>query len=147
MSFSYKYPHPAVTVDAIVFAFSGEGKEVLLIQRKHPPFQGQWAFPGGFLDSNETLEQAIRRELQEETGLVLDSLKQFKTFSDLERDTRGRTISTVFVSVIDKKMAVKASDDALSAKWFPLSNLPILAFDHKEILREAVEWCNIEKNR
>ncbi len=138
MSFSYKYPHPAVTVDAIVFAFSGESKEVLLIQRKHPPFQGQWAFPGGFLDSDETLEQAIRRELQEETGLILDSLEQFKTFSDLERDTRGRTISTVFVSVVDKKMTVKASDDALSAQWFPLSNLPVLAFDHSQILQEVI---------
>ncbi len=93
MSFSYKYPRPAVTVDAIVFAFIGEKKEVLLIQRKNPPFKGLWALPGGFVDMNETLEEAVKRELQEETGIQIENLQQFKAYSRVDRDPRERAIS------------------------------------------------------
>lgn len=137
--FSYKYPRPAVTVDAIVFSLKPTTK-ILLIQRKNPPFQNQWALPGGFLDMDETVEQAVKRELQEETGLVLDNLEQFKVFSAVNRDPRGRTLSVVFVAKIEtENQLITANDDAKSVKWFDINNLPNLAFDHQIIINETIE--------
>ncbi len=140
MSYNYKYPRPAVTVD-IILATDETEVQVLLIERKKPPFKGQWAFPGGFLDPDETLENAAKRELKEETGLDINNLKQFKTYSDPERDPRGRTISTVFYAKIHPsgKVMAKAGDDAAKTRWFSLKNLPNLAFDHRQIIEEAIE--------
>lgn len=138
MSFCYKYPRPAVTVDAVVFALIPT-TQVLLIQRKNPPFQDCWAFPGGFVDENETVEEAVYRELEEETGLQVKSLEQFKTFSAVGRDPRGRTISVAFVAKLAvEPLPLVAQDDAVAAQWFPIDKLPNLAFDHNAILKEAI---------
>ncbi len=136
MSYTYKYPRPAVTVDIMLFD-RGAPQKLLLIQRKNPPFQGQWAFPGGFVDPDETLEIAAQRELKEETGVSVKHLEQFKTFSEPDRDPRGRTISTIFFAAIDQKIPVSANDDAAKADWFDLNKLPPLAFDHEKIVQEA----------
>ncbi len=125
-------------MDAIVFAFVEGKREVLLIQRKNPPFKGLWAFPGGFVDMNETLEEAVKRELEEETSLQLENLQQFKAYSRVDRDPRGRAISVAFVAKLTQKPSVKANDDAVEAGWFSLNNLPNLAFDHNQILQEVI---------
>ena len=103
MSFTYKYPRPALTVDSLIFFKDNSDIKILLIQRGNPPFENSWAFPGGFVDMNETLEQAAARELAEETGLTKIELKQFKAFSTLGRDPRGHTVSMVFKGVIKIK--------------------------------------------
>jgi 8-oxo-dGTP diphosphatase len=104
---------------------------VLLIERKRPPFEGMWALPGGFLEMNETLEETALRELQEETGITGIELKQFHTFSKVNRDPRHRTITTVYIGYAHEKTATpKAGDDAAKAEWFALDQLPPLAFDH-----------------
>ena len=134
----YDYWRPAVTVDNVVYSFDGIHLQVLLIRRKNEPYRNQWAFPGGFLDENETLEEAAQRELKEETGLVSHHFTQIGTFSKLNRDPRGRTISTVFASVIRQSEAqLAAGDDAQEARWFAVNELPVLAFDHEEIFRKA----------
>ena len=135
MSVTYKYPRPALTVDAIVFRKTSK-TEVLLIQRGNEPFKNLWAFPGGFVDMDETVEQAAVRELFEETGIKGIELKQFYTFSAINRDPRHRTVSVVFVGFTEKNIEPKAGDDAKNAKWFELDNLPELAFDHAEILEK-----------
>ncbi len=137
MSFCYKYPRPAITVDAVVFAEKPEPM-VLLIQRKNPPFQGQWAFPGGFVDMSETVEDAVKRELFEETNLLVENLQQFKTYSRVDRDPRGRAISVVFTAKLKEVKEVIAQDDAVAVKWFSIQELPPLAFDHNEILNEVL---------
>lgn len=131
--YSYHYPRPSVTVDVILVS---KNNSVLLIQRGGEPFKGQWAIPGGFIDMDESLEDACRRELEEETGLNAGKLKQFKTYGDVGRDPRGRTISVVYYSFQDEESIPKAGDDASHAQWFPLTNLPDLAFDHELILGE-----------
>ncbi|SMO78654.1 8-oxo-dGTP diphosphatase [Saccharicrinis carchari] len=135
MSFSYQYPRPAVTVD-IVLVTTDDPAKILLIQRKHPPFEGEWALPGGFLDMDEDLHTAALRELQEETGIENLALNQFKTFGAVDRDPRGRTISVVFYAFIPRCKETLAGDDASKAEWFELSKLPQLAFDHNNILNE-----------
>lgn len=141
----YEYPHPAVTVDAVVFRKTGEVWEVLLIKRKNAPFEEYWALPGGFIDEKETLEQAVERELYEETSLRGVKLQQLKAFSNPDRDPRGRTIGIAFVGILkNPDIKVCANDDAREAQWFPLDNLPQLAFDHAEIMDCAIEW--LEKN-
>ena len=143
MAFTYTYPRPALTVDALVFRRSNEEREVLLIQRDRPPFEGGWALPGGFVDMDETLEQAVCRELEEETALQNIVLNQLHTFSSIDRDPRGRTISVVFWGVYDKEQPLSAGDDARQAAWFPLNKLPVLAFDHLEVVQMAVKiWEN-----
>ena len=143
MAYTYKYPMIYLTVDIIVFDFSAQEKKVLLIQRDKPPFEGHWAFPGGFVDINETVEAAAARELAEETGLKYISLKQFHVFSSINRDPRCRTVSVVFYGFIDKSNnKVKAGDDARNARWFSISNLPKLAFDHSIILENIITNLN-----
>ncbi|MBE0663389.1 MAG: NUDIX hydrolase [Bacteroidales bacterium] len=133
---TYKFPRPAVTVDIIVFRNSMS--EVLLIKRLHPPFEGKWALPGGFMDMDETLEEAAVRELEEETGLKGIVLSQLHAFSALDRDPRHRTVSVAFYGVLENDRAsVKAGSDAKEAEWFKLNTLPPLAFDHEEILEIA----------
>ncbi|MEJ2594704.1 MAG: NUDIX hydrolase [bacterium] len=139
MAYSYTYPRASLTVDAAVFKKTGQQLEILLIQRKHDPYQGKWALPGGFMDMDETLEQAVHRELEEETGLKSISLEQLHAFSTLDRDPRGRTVSVVFWSLLEDDSALKPGDDARDASWFSMSNLPALAFDHQEIIQMAFE--------
>lgn len=137
MEYSYKYPRPAVTADCVVITNEPQPK-VLLIQRGNPPFKGSWAFPGGFLDMDETLEQCAIRELQEETGLVLKECHQIGTYSGVTRDPRGRTITTAFLFIIDAPAEVKGQDDAAAAQWFPITEIPHLAFDHYDIFKDAI---------
>ncbi len=140
MPYSYDHPRPALTVDAIVFRRINESFEVLLIHRKYDPFQGMWALPGGFVDMDETCEQAIERELEEETSLRLKGLKQLHTFSALDRDPRGRTVSVIFYGIVDAACSdVSGGDDAEQAKWFQVNKLPELAFDHLEAINLAIK--------
>lgn len=132
--YTYAYPRPALTVDAIVVAGEPGNYWLLLIERKKEPFIGQWALPGGFVDIDESLEQACLRELNEETGLELATMEQFRVFDAIGRDPRHRTISVVFYAFISEKNAVTGSDDAERAEWFSLDKLPPLAFDHSEII-------------
>jgi 8-oxo-dGTP diphosphatase len=138
MAYTYEYPRPAVTVDCLVIRTTGNEKEILLIRRGNDPFCGKWALPGGFIGMDETLVQAAQRELREETGLEVSGLEQFRTFDKVDRDPRHRTISTVFIGRPEQGTNnVTAGSDAGEAKWFPLTSLPELAFDHNEIVRMA----------
>lgn len=136
MSYTYKYPRPAVTADCIVITNDATPK-VLLIQRANEPFKGCWAFPGGFMDMDETTEQCAIRELKEETGLDVTDIKQIGCYSKVDRDPRGRTITVAYLAIIDEPKKVTGLDDAAKAEWFPLSALPPLSFDHEEILNDA----------
>lgn len=136
--YSYKHPRPMVTTDIVVLRAGDAGPEVLLVQRANPPFQGQWALPGGFVDEDEGLEDAARRELQEETGLTGLALAQLCAVGTPGRDPRGHTISVVYVAACPHaKSAAAAGDDAAATRWFPLARLPELAFDHAEILEQV----------
>mgnify|MGYP002639432816 FL=1 len=139
MEYTYKYPRPAVTVDIIIIKTPCEDPEMLLIQRLNPPYKDQWALPGGFVDMDETCEEAAHRELMEETGLDNIILQQFKTYSGVNRDPRGRTISIVYSGIARNDVTPKAGDDAKSTRWFKFSNLPDLAFDHDKIISEFRE--------
>lgn len=134
--YSYKYPRAAVTTDALVFVKEGKEIFVLLVERGNEPFKNKWALPGGFIEMDEILETACKRELQEETGLVVDKMTQFKTYDAVDRDPRHRTISVIYYAELDKKEQVKGGDDAARAAWFTVSDLPELAFDHLQILQE-----------
>jgi 8-oxo-dGTP diphosphatase len=142
MEYTYKYPRPAVTADCVVISKESEPK-VLLIQRGNEPYKGCWAFPGGFMDMDETTEQCAIRELEEETGLKVSSLQQIGAYSKVDRDPRGRTVTVAYLARVDAPVTVIAQDDAAQAKWFPLSALPPLAFDHEEIMRDAVLLAKI----
>ena len=131
--YSYTYPRPAVTVDAILIS---PQHLVLLIERGREPFKGKWAIPGGFIEMDEELDIACRRELEEETGLRVGELKQFRAYGGVNRDPRHRTISVLFYAFTDDELAACAGDDAANAKWFPFDQLPELAFDHQLILGE-----------
>ena len=131
-----------VAVDAIVFGYSKqEGVSILLIQRKYPPFKNAWAIPGGFILPDETLEEAVRRELREETGIEVNYLEQLYTFGAPQRDPRQRVISIAYVALVKSSQfqQLKASTDAENAQWYNFRELPPLAFDHKEILDAAIE--------
>lgn len=160
---TYRYPRPSVTVDTVIFAADPsppkEGKEdndegvcLLLIKRKNPPFEGQHALPGGFVDQDEDLEVAAVRELVEETGLKDVGLAQIGTFGTPGRDPRGWVVTVAYVAFCllskeQREAAVQAGDDAAEAGWFPVAALPPLAFDHAEIIAEA--WrrvlCEVDK--
>ena len=136
--YCYRYPHPAVTTDCVIFGFDGERLQVLLIERGIEPYKGKWAFPGGFLKMDETAEEGARRELKEETGLDGAYMEQVHTFSAPERDPRERVITIAYYALV-KIQEVKGGDDAASARWFPLDDIPSLAFDHDYILRMATQ--------
>ena len=136
MEYTYKYPRPAVTADCVVITKEAEPK-VLLIQRGADPFKGCWAFPGGFMNMDETTEQCAIRELEEETGLKVSTVRQIGAYSKVDRDPRGRTITVAYLAIIDKPAQVTGQDDAAKAEWFPLSALPELAFDHADIMADA----------
>lgn len=140
-TYKYKYPRPALTTDCVVLRLFREDLKVLLIQRKNSPFKGCWAFPGGFVEENETVEQCALRELEEETLLSNLELYQFHTFSAPQRDPRGWTVTVAFFSCVHRDLEQEAvgNDDAAHAMWFSLNALPKLAFDHQKILEKALE--------
>ena len=135
--YTYKYPHPAVTTDCVIFGFDGTKLQVLLIERGNDPYKGQWAFPGGFVNMDESCEEGALRELQEETGLTGAYIEQFHTFSDPHRDPRERVITVAYYALV-KKQAVEGGDDAAKAEWFALDRVPQLAFDHDKMLSKAM---------
>ena len=137
MEYTYKYPRPAVTADCVVITREAE-PQVLLIQRGNQPFKGCWAFPGGFMNMDETTEQCAIRELEEETGLFVSELQQIGAYSKVDRDPRGRTVTVAYLVRVDVPVVVTGQDDAAKAEWFPLSALPPLAFDHEDILCDAL---------
>lgn len=137
MSHCYEYPRPSLTVDVVILSNEPEPR-VLLIQRKADPFAGRWALPGGFVNEQEPLDQAARRELQEETGVKVAALEQLHTFGDPGRDPRGWTVSVAYLTRLDPgSVNPQAADDAADVRWFPLHQLPQLAFDHEQILQRA----------
>lgn len=147
-SFTYKHPHPAVTADCVVFAIDNKSLNILLIKRNLEPFKGGWALPGGFIHMEETAEEGALRELKEETGVEDIYLEQFHTFTAVDRDPRvdeisglpERVMTIAFMAFIRQDdYSVMAGDDAANAQWFPVNNLPTLAFDHKEIIYKALD--------
>jgi len=136
--YCYRYPHPAVTTDCVVFGFDGVKLNVLLIERGNEPFRGSWAFPGGFLNIDEDAPDGARRELLEETGLTATHISQLGAFTAVDRDPRERVISVAYFTLM-RVVPVEGGDDAARAQWFPLNRTPQLAFDHQEILDQARE--------
>ncbi len=141
--YTYDYPHPAVTVDIVIFDVTQAGIEVLLIKRGGEPYKGMWALPGGFMDIHEDALHAAERELREETSLDGIELKQIGAFTAPFRDPRERVVSIAYAALVNKaEVKPKAGDDAAEAQWFSIRELPALAFDHSKILRVAMyEVC------
>ncbi|MBN1911915.1 MAG: NUDIX hydrolase [Pirellulales bacterium] len=140
MSHEYEFPRAALTVDCVVFGLDDEDLKVLLIERDLPPFEGRWALPGGFVRLDETLDDAARRELCEETGLERVYLEQLYTFGDLDRDPRERVVTVAYYALVRlSDHRVQAATDARQAAWFAIDDLPRLAFDHERILAMAHE--------
>lgn len=135
----------SVTTDSVIFFTKDGDTKVLLVKRKKDPFKGMWALPGGFLEEEEPLETGAKRELEEETGLKVEKLKQLKAFGTPGRDPRGRTISIVFYGETGSAESVKGNDDAEEARWFSIKDLPQLAFDHSEIMQVAITEFHSEK--
>jgi 8-oxo-dGTP diphosphatase len=135
--FSYDYPRPALTVDIAIVTREVRPR-VLLIQRKNDPFAGSWALPGGFVEENESLGDAARRELKEETGIGVAAIEQLYTTGDPGRDPRGWTVSVAYLAQVDPSLLKpEAADDAGAVAWYPLDELPNLAFDHAMLLVRA----------
>ena len=128
-----------LTVDTVIFTIQTRALHVLLVKRGIPPFQGRWAIPGGFVHSNEPLNEAALRELREETGVKDVYLEQLYSFGDPGRDPRGRTVTIAYFALISReKVKLQAGTDAVEARWFPMEDLPPLAFDHGAILDYAL---------
>lgn len=135
--YCYKYPHPAVTTDCVIFGFDREELNVLLVKRGGEPYLGWWAFPGGFVKIDESAEEGALRELKEETQLSTSYMEQLHTYSAPDRDSRERVITIAYLALV-KISEVKGGDDAAEAQWFPIDKVPHLAFDHDVILRDAL---------
>jgi 8-oxo-dGTP diphosphatase len=136
----HDYPHPALTADVVLFAV-GEGTlQILLIQRDNPPFEGDWAFPGGFVNVGEAPRDAARRELEEETHIQDVVLEQLRVFGDPGRDPRGHVVTIAYLGVIrsDPPRRARAGSDAAQARWWSVDELPPLAFDHADVLACAL---------
>lgn len=144
--YTYNWPRPMVTVDAVVFTMSEGRTQVLLVNRGKEPYKGKWAVPGGFIEIDEELEDAVARELAEETGLTGVQLEQMRTFGKCGRDPRGRQISIAFTGIATEGQdSIHAGDDAAKAKWFDINKLPEnLAFDHNEMIKCGIE--NLKQN-
>lgn len=129
-----------LSVDAVVFGYEEGNISVLLIKRKYDPFKGQWAIPGGFVVNKESLEDAVERELFEETGIKINYLEQLYTFGKPDRDPRGRVVSVAYFGLVrPDAFKINASTDAEQVQWFNINDLPNLSFDHKIILNKAIE--------
>jgi len=140
MKHTYQYPRAALTVDCVVFGFEESDLQVLLIRRAIPPFKDRWALPGGFVRVEETLDDAARRELVEETGLKDVFLEQLYTFGAVDRDPRERVVSVAYYALVRPgDHTTAASTDAAEARWFPIQDIPALAFDHATILTAALK--------
>ena len=140
MSYTYEYPHPAVTVDVVVFTIHDNDLKVLLIQRAGEPFEGMWALPGGFVGMRESLRRAAWRELKEETGVSAAFLEQLGAFGHPDRDPRERVITVAYYALVPfDRLKIHAASDARDARLFSITDLPELAFDHPKILRRARE--------
>ena len=140
MASTYQFARPALTVDVVVFALDEEDLQVMLIERDLEPFAGQQALPGGFVRDDETLEEAARRELHEETGLNDIFLEQLYTFGDLDRDRRERVVTVAYYALVNLQgNEVRASTDARDAAWFSVHDLPELQYDHEQIVQVAHE--------
>lgn len=136
--YTYKYPHPAVTTDSVIFGFDGSSINILLIERGLEPYKGSWALPGGFLRMDETVEEGAKRELCEETNIKDVYLEQFHVFSGVNRAPRERVLTVAFFALVSKNdFKVLAGDDANKAQWHEWNHLPPLAFDHAEIISMA----------
>jgi 8-oxo-dGTP diphosphatase len=139
MKYTYEYPRPALTVDCVVFGFDEGDLKVLLVRRNVEPNRGKWALPGGFVQMDESLDDAARRELQEETGIEKLYLEQLYTYGEVDRDPRGRVVTVAYYALV--KLAahgVRAATDAASAAWFSVAEVTKLAFDHDRILEMAL---------
>lgn len=136
--YTYPFPRPSVTTDCVIFGYDGKDLKLLLVERGIPPFKGMWALPGGYLQMDEDAIDGAKRELFEETGLREAYIEQFRTFSAVDRDPRGRVITIAHLALV-RISEVKGGDDAAKAQWFPLKDVPQLAFDHDMILREAMK--------
>lgn len=136
--YQYKYEHPAVTTDCVIFTYEDWKLKVLLVRRGGEPYKGEWALPGGFLRSDETAKEGAMRELQEETGLVASAIGELGVFSDPKRDPRERVITIAFYALV-KPSEVVGGDDADEAAWYSIDALPALAFDHADIINTALE--------
>lgn len=134
--YTYDYPRPAVTTDCVIFGFDGTALNVLLVERGVEPFKGRWALPGGFLRMDESARNGALRELEEETGLTGAYMEQLHTYSEPNRDPRGRVVTIAYFALV-RQREVRGGDDAAQARWFPLDNVPSLAFDHDHILADA----------
>jgi 8-oxo-dGTP diphosphatase len=141
MPSTYEFPRPALTVDCVVFGLDPEPLlKVMLIRRNLEPFKGYWALPGGFVRVDETLDDAARRELQEETGIANVYLEQLYTFGELERDPRERVVTVAYYALVNlEQYIISASTDASDAGWFAVAHIPPLPFDHDRILKTALQ--------
>jgi 8-oxo-dGTP diphosphatase len=140
MPHTYEYPRAAITTDAVILRKTPRGQsQVLLIQRKNPPFEGMWALPGGFLDMDETLEECVVRETAEETGLTGIDFRQARAYSAIDRDPRHRTVTVAFYGWAKKETEPRAGSDSKKVQWFHVQDLPPLAFDHQQIIRDTLQ--------
>lgn len=139
MSYTYEYPRPAVTADCAVFAYNGSRLNVLLIERGNDPYKGCWAIPGGFMNMDETAEECARRELREETGLSVTNIREIGSFTAVDRDPRRRVLSIAFYTLLRQLPEVMGADDAAKALWWPVDEVPQLAFDHALMLHKALQ--------
>lgn len=138
MAYTYEYPHPAVTTDIVIFTIRDEQLKLLLIKRGGAPFKGKWALPGGFVGPEEDLEESAMRELEEETGVSGVYLEQLYTFGKPNRDPRERVITVAYYALIpSERLQLRPATDAEAVGWFAMDDLPLLAFDHKEIVEMA----------
>lgn len=145
MAFTYKYARPAVTVDAALFGLDAEDLKILLIQRGREPHKGQWALPGGFIRVGEAPDVAVARELKEETGIRVRRLVQLGAYGDPKRDPREHVISLAFLGLTPiAEHRPKADTDAHAVAWHSLDDLPALAFDHADIVNDAVDRLRLE---
>jgi len=144
MAYTYNYPRASVTVDIVVLCQFEKQTKLLLIERGNEPCKNQWAFPGGFIELDETLVESAVRELHEETGLQGVKLQQFRAYGDPGRDPRGRTVSVVFYGFTDIKNSIVAgADDAKNAGWFNIDNIPDMAFDHNLIMQDLIDFLKL----
>lgn len=141
--YCYEYPRPAVTVDIILFTFYDNDLKVLLIERKHPPFEATWALPGGFVEIDEDVEDAALRELAEETNVTEVYLEQLYTFGEPNRDPRTRVITVAYFALLSAdqvaRLQIQGASDAVNARWWSMYSLPALAFDHDRVLQYALQ--------